>query len=161
MMAPDPSRKKKIIEFIDEDSESARIDNDIEVFRKKVETSPEDADALFMLGTLYLRRDRMADAISMFEQCLGRDPGRMEAFYLLGNSYIRYDQYELAARYYMKALKLNPSHAPSLYNIGLCYVELGLKEKAVNALKKFYVVETTVQWKEEAKYQLYKLGCHI
>lgn len=157
----DSSHRKKIIEILDEDSETLRVDNDIEIFRKKVEASPHDPDALFMLGTLYLRRDRMADAISMFEQCLAHDPGRMEAFFLLGNSYIRYDQYELAARYYLKALKLNPNHGPTLYNIGLCYIELGLRDKAINALKKFYIVEETVQWKEEAKYQLYKLGVHV
>lgn len=156
------SNPKKIIEFgLDDEYSVERIDADITQLEQKIKADPEAAEALFRLGTLYLRRERHGDAIKMFELCLRKNANHVEAYFLLGNCYLRHDQYEIAARYFLKGLKANPNHKPSLFNIGLCYAELKMPKKAENAFRKFYLIEETQQWREEARYQLYKLGVSV
>jgi len=152
------SGKKKIIELPNADSSIHDIDAGIATFKKKIQDEPNNPEPYFILATLHLRRDRVADAISLLEQCLQHKQNHQEALFLLGNCYLRFDQYEIGARYFMKALKVNANHSASLYNIGLCYLELGMKDKAIAALKKFLSVEESASWREDAKFQLYKLG---
>ncbi len=152
----------KFIEYaIPSDESGDGIENSFRQYQKKIVEFPADAENYFKLATLFISKDKIADAISMLEQCLKRNPEHNEAYFLLGNSYIRHDQFELAARYYLKALKINPNHAPSLFNIGLCFTMLNFPKKAINAFKKFFMIESSSKWREEAKYQLYKLGVKV
>jgi tetratricopeptide (TPR) repeat protein len=140
-------------------NDSARI-TDAEIARLEAMAKKDgsNAELFFKIGTLCLKRERHADAIAAFEDCLRIKPDYPEVNYLLGNSYISHKQFEIAARYYMKSLRANPNHKPSLYNIGLCYVETGMKDKAIQAFRKFHAIEDSVAWKEEARFQLYRLG---
>jgi tetratricopeptide (TPR) repeat protein len=139
--------------------ESGRqIDSEITKLKAQSTSDTVNADLFFKIATLCLKRERHADAIAAFEDCLRIRPDYPEVNYLLGNAYISHNQHEIAARYYMKSLRSNPNHKPSLYNIGLCYVETGLKEKAIQAFRKFHAIEDSVAWKEEARFQLYRLG---
>lgn len=143
------------------DTPSERLERELQTAQEQLSASPEDPALSFNLATIYLRRGRIADAIPMLEHSLRRNQNNAEGFFLLGNCYIRHDAWEMAARYYLKALRLNPDHAPALYNIGLCYATLDAKPKAINAFKKFYLLEKTPEWREETKYQLFKLGVQI
>ena len=152
----------KFIEYrLPDDASDSKLDTDIRACRERIEAEPANADNYFRLATYMIIKEKPGDAIELLEQCLRRNPEHMEAYFLLGNSYIKHSQHEIAARYYLKALKLDPGHIPSLFNIGLCYAELGIKKKAVSAFKKFYALEESNQWREEAKYQLYKLGVNL
>jgi tetratricopeptide (TPR) repeat protein len=153
---------RRFIEYkLPDDATDSKLDADIKTCRERIETDPENAENYFRLATFMITKEKPGDAIQLLEQCLRRNADHMEAFFLLGNCYIKHNQHEIAARYYLKALKINSDHIPSLFNIGLCYMELGMKKKAVSAFKKFYALEESNQWREEAKYQLYKLGVNL
>jgi tetratricopeptide (TPR) repeat protein len=138
-----------------------KIQNDIRELKEAVGLGTADAAAMFRLATLYLNRERFGDAIKMLESVLKVQPENVEASYLLGNSYLHYEKHEFAARYFTKALKYNPGHLPSLYNLGICYETLGLKSKAIQIFKKFFVLEKDTKWKEEARFRLFKLGLNV
>ncbi|MBL8028608.1 MAG: tetratricopeptide repeat protein [Fibrobacteres bacterium] len=140
------------------DDSAKAIDAEIVKVREHLKKDSSNADLFFKLGTLCLKRERHADAIEAFEDCIRIRPEYPEVNYLLGNSYISHKQFEIAARYFMKSLRSNPNHKPSLYNIGLCYVETGMKDKAIQAFRKFHAIEESIAWKEEARFQLYRLG---
>jgi len=134
-----------------------------EIKALEASTSGDTADpsALFRLATFYLHQERMGDAIQDLERVLRAEPGNAEASYLLGNCYLHFDKFEFAARYYVKALKYLPDHLPSLFNLGCCYEQLGIKARAVNTLKKFYLLEKNPEWKQEARFRLHKLGVEL
>ncbi len=140
------------------DDTMRKVDEEIGFLVGEIKKNSANPDLFFRMGTLCLKRERHADAIDAFESCLKIRPEYPEVNYLLGNAYISHKQYEIAARYYMKSLRSNPNHAPTLYNIALCYAETGLKDKAIQAFRKFHAIEESVAWKEEARFQLYKLG---
>jgi len=155
------SETLKYVDPYTDDSASDKIDQEIQACQERLKAAPEDAALCYQLATLYVRKGRLADAIPMLEHSLRLNQSNSEGFFLLGNCYIRHDAWEMAARYYLRALKINPDHVPSLYNIGLCYAALDNKVKAVSAFKKFYALETSREWREEAKYQLFKLGVNL
>jgi len=150
--------------FHSEDPEAftgEHIEAEIRMLEERVSRSETDAALLFRLATLYLGRQRTADAIKMLEATLQAEPHHVEAYFLLGNCYIHFDQFEFAARYYIKAVKLSPEHLPALFNLGFCYEKLGMAQKAIAAFKKFYVLSKDPHQQEEARFRLFKLGLNI
>lgn len=153
---------KRYIEYqFPANTSTDKLENDLAAFQQNLQQASETAENYFRFAALLMSKNKIADAIRMLEFCTRKSPDYPEANFLLGNCYIRHDQYEIAARYYLKELKANSNHIPSLFNIGLCYSELRIAQKAISAFKKFYALEVSTRWREEAKYRLYKLGVNI
>ena len=83
--------------------------------------SPE---ALYYLGTSYLRQDQPRPAIESFKKALSLGGPFFEALHELGTAYSRCGESRLAIDSYGKALELQPRSFDLLFNIGKMYDEV-------------------------------------
>ena len=146
---------------VEDDKASARYEAEIQAVIAAVKKNPEDGKSWLRQGELQLQKQKFSDAIHSFEHAIRNGQNTHEAYFLLGNCYLNFNEFEMAARYYIKGLRINPDHTPTLFNAGFCYLRLGINDKAISAFKKFYALEKTTEWKEEARFQLFKLGLKI
>jgi tetratricopeptide (TPR) repeat protein len=87
--------------------------------------SPEDFDALQLLGLLNLQRQRMVEAINFFVAALKTNSGSADAMSNLGLALHASGRYEQAIFSYQNALRIVPGHPEILYNLGNAYLEFG------------------------------------
>ena len=107
-------------------------------FQQVVAANPEDADALYNLGTLYLRRNSPEEARRNLEQALKLRPNYPEAWNNLGMLAAQQGNNEEAVRNFQQSLELRPSYSTALLNLGNLYRRQGDFAQAETFLKRAY-----------------------
>ena len=80
------------------------------VYRRILETRPDDSAARFNLGLTLLRERRHREAVDELTSLLAREPQMAEAHYQRGNGNDDLGDHELALGDYARAIELNPSY---------------------------------------------------
>jgi Flp pilus assembly protein TadD/peroxiredoxin len=90
-------------------------------FQQVIATKPENAEAYYNLGTLYLRRNSLPEAEQCLKQTVQLRPNYPEAWNNLGMLAAQEGRPEEAIRNFQEALRLRPAYAIALLNLGNVY----------------------------------------
>lgn len=120
-------------------------------FRQVIASKPQDAEAYYNLGTLYLGKHSLADARRYLEQSLKLRPEYAEAWNNLGMVAGQEGQDLEAIRDFQKCLQLRPDYVIALLNLGNLYRRQGTAEEADTLLSRALELEPD---NPEANYSL-------
>lgn len=101
-----------------------------------LEKNPQDSNALYLTGIVYLRKDMPAEASGAFLRVTELSPKFAAAFYQLGVCYQRQNQPEKALAEFQKAIELEPGNPDVFYNSGLLLFGLTRIDEALAHFEK-------------------------
>jgi Flp pilus assembly protein TadD/peroxiredoxin len=105
-------------------------------FKQVIAAKPEDPEAFYNLGTLYLRKNDLREARQYLEQTVKLRPNYPEAWNNLGMVAAQEGQTEEAVRNFKQSLSLRPSYAIALTNLGNVYRRRGDFDEAEKLLSR-------------------------
>jgi Flp pilus assembly protein TadD/peroxiredoxin len=94
-------------------------------FQQEITTRPDDADAFYNLGTLYLRRNESQSAKQNLEEAIKLRPNYPEAWNNLGMLAAQRGDNQQAMLDFQRSLDLRPFYATALLNLGNLYRRQG------------------------------------
>ena len=103
-------------------------------FQSVIGTKPNEPEAYYNLGTLYLRRNDLPNARSYLEQAVKLRPEYPEAWNNLGMIAAQQGQADEGVRNFQKSLQLRPNYAIALLNLGNLYRRQGNLDEAEKLL---------------------------
>ena len=103
----------------------------IRAITKYLKIRQGDPQILALLGSLYIKTNRLDEAQDIFTQLLQRFPQDSNLNYDLGIVFYHKKLYEKAIQYFRKAIKIDDNADAYLY-LGLIYRDLGDPEKALH-----------------------------
>jgi tetratricopeptide (TPR) repeat protein len=116
------------------------LDQAAQSFQQVIAAKPDDADAYYNLGTLYLRRNSLPEAQQeaqkYLEQTVKLRPNYPEAWNNLGMLAAQRGNTADAIRNFRQSLQLRPSYATALLNLGNVYRRQGNLDEAETLLKR-------------------------
>ena len=101
------------------------LDSAAESFRQVVAAQPENAEAFYNLGTLYLRKNELPEARRNLEQTVKLRPVYPEAWNNLGMIAAQTNQNDEAVRHFKQSLAQRPDYVTALLNLGNVYRRQG------------------------------------
>lgn len=105
--------------------------------QKSLEVLPDDLDALFYAGEIYIKMKKFKDALSNFEKITRLKEDDVYAWFYSAVCYSQLKDYKKAIDIYEgKVLELDPENIDVLTNLAYCYRELGNNKKALEYLMK-------------------------
>ena len=96
--------------------------------------APQSGYAYKMLGTLYQRQNRLADAMGFYAKALSVQAHFPEVYSNLGSLYAQQQNWEKAIHYYQKAIAQSPKFAPAHLNLSKVWKQLGNDDEAQQCL---------------------------
>jgi Flp pilus assembly protein TadD/peroxiredoxin len=120
-------------------------------FQSVIGRKPNEPEAYYNLGTLYLRRNDLPDARSYLEQAVKLRPQYPEAWNNLGMTAAQQGQADEGVRNFQKSLQLRPDYAIAILNLGNLYRRQGNLEEAEKLLGRAVELEPE---NPEARYSL-------
>ena len=123
-------KKQAVEEQTDKISEQARVlyaQNDIDGALKILQNKKEDernAQDWLMMGNIMQDKEKITEAIYMFNHSINKDPKFYKAYYNLGYIYFIQDKPNMALAEFKKAVKYKPDFSYGYYNIGCAYLKL-------------------------------------
>ncbi|NOR17762.1 tetratricopeptide repeat protein, partial [candidate division WOR-3 bacterium] len=98
---------------------------------------PDDLDALYFTGEIYIKSKKYPDAIRYFEKATQLKEDDINAWFYLGVCYTQLKKYKKAIDIYEnKVLQFSPENIDAMTNLAFIYSETGNSEKALEYLKK-------------------------
>ena len=101
------------------------FDKCIEHCKKALETRPVDVRILNILGTAYMRKGLINDAIFEFNKIIDINSDYIPAFLNLADINIAVNKPDIAALLYKAALKVNPDAVEARFGLGNSYTLMG------------------------------------
>jgi Flp pilus assembly protein TadD/peroxiredoxin len=114
------------------------LDQAAQSFRQVIAAKPDDPEAYYNLGTLYLRRNSLLEAQQYLAQTVKLRPNYPEAWNNLGMLAAQGGNNEEAIRNFQQSLQLRPSYTTALLNLGNVYRRQGNLEEAETLLKRAF-----------------------
>ncbi|HEX3436289.1 MAG TPA: FG-GAP-like repeat-containing protein [Pseudacidobacterium sp.] len=111
------------------------LDAAVASFQQVVLEKPDDPEAYYNLGTLYLRKNDLQQARQYLEQTVKLRPNYPEAWNNLGMIAGQQGQADEAIRNFQESLRLRPNYATALLNLGNLYRRQRAFDKAQEALQ--------------------------
>ena len=112
------------------------LDQAVQSFKQVIAAKPDDPDAHYNLGTLYLRRNSLKEAQLYLEEAVKLRPNYPEAWNNLGMLAAQKGNSEEAIRDFEQSLQLRPSYAIALLNLGNVYRRQGDMDKSKELLQR-------------------------
>lgn len=97
---------------------AGRIDEAQALYQSILETNPNDAVALRLLGVCYIQQGQPLEGIPFLERALALRPDDADVHYNLGCALQALDRLGEATARYEAVLAINPSHAAAQLNLG-------------------------------------------
>jgi Flp pilus assembly protein TadD/peroxiredoxin len=110
-------------------------------FQQVIAAKPEEPEAYYNLGTLYLRRNEFAEARGYLEQAVKLRANYPEAWNNLGMVAAQEGKTEEAVRNFRQSLLLRPDYATALLNLGNVERRQGNSAEAETLLKRALELE--------------------
>jgi tetratricopeptide (TPR) repeat protein len=105
-------------------------------FQQVIAAKPEEPEAYYNLGTLYLRKNALPDARRYLEQTVKLRPDYPEAWNNLGMIAGQEGQTDEAIRNFQQSLSLRPGYVTALLNLGNLYRRQGVADEAEKLLNR-------------------------
>ena len=115
---------------MDETSQKARVmyaQNEIDQAMEILKNKPEDsrsAEDWLMLGNIMQDKEKITEAIYMYNKSINTDPKYYKAHYNLGYIYLSQEKPNMALAEFKKAVKYKPDFSYGYYNMGCAYLKL-------------------------------------
>ena len=113
---------------------NGRTQEAVQVSKKILKISPNDPDALNLLGIMAFQMGQLDTAIKLIQQAIRNDPNRPSFLNNLGNVLVEQNRIEEALKTYYRVLEINPRLTEVRHNIGCLLQGQGRLEEAI----KFY-----------------------
>ncbi|HEU5235027.1 MAG TPA: tetratricopeptide repeat protein [Terriglobales bacterium] len=97
------------------------LDEAVESFKQVIAAKPQEPEAYYNLGTLYLRKNDFDQARQYLEQTVKLRPTHAEAWNNLGMLAAQTGQTEEGVRDFQQSLSIKPNYATALLNLGNLY----------------------------------------
>jgi tetratricopeptide (TPR) repeat protein len=110
-------------------------------FQQVIAAKPQEPEAYYNLGTLYLRKNALPDARRHLEQTVKLRPDYPEAWNNLGMVAGQEGQADEAIHNFQQSLSLRPRYVTALLNLGNLYRRQGALEEAEKLLSRALDVE--------------------
>jgi len=110
-------------------------------FKQVIAVKPDDPEAHYNLGTLYLRRNALPDARQYLEQTVKLRPDYPEAWNNLGMLDAQEGHSDEAVGNFLQSLRLRPDYAIALANLGNLYRRQGRLAEAEKLLSRALQLE--------------------
>jgi Flp pilus assembly protein TadD/peroxiredoxin len=110
-------------------------------FQQVVAAKPDNPDAYYNLGTLYLRRNDLEDARGYLEKTVKLKPDYPEAWNNLGMIAAQQGHADGAVKNFEQSLQYRPTYAIALLNLGNLYRRERLFDKAQEYLNRAYQIQ--------------------
>ena len=110
--------------------EAGQLDEAEGLYRRILETAPNQPDVLNLLGLIAQDKGLQDEAISLFSQAISEKENNPVFYYNLAFSYKLAKRYREALEAFARALSLDPTIKEAFNEIGLLYQLLGDYEKA-------------------------------
>ncbi|MBI2135839.1 tetratricopeptide repeat protein [Candidatus Woesearchaeota archaeon] len=111
-----------------------------ELLEKKVIENPENAKALFELGTFYRYIGKNKEAIALLAKTLGLRKDFTEAYFGMGEAFQNLEDYTAAVECYQKAIdnckQTNTKFKDAYFGLGVCYTKMNMLGEAAEMLQK-------------------------
>ena len=132
-------RLKEVESGIKESADKIRqgdLDGAVAQLKGMLDKNPKDANALFLIGMAYVKKQMFPEATGAFLQVAEMAPKFAAAFHQLGVCYQQQDQPDKALEAYAKALELDPANTDAFYNSGLILFKLSRVDEALDRFEK-------------------------
>ena len=110
-------------------------------FKQVIAAKPDNPEAFYNLGTLYLRRNAFPEARQYLEEAVKLRPEYPEAWNNLGMIAAHDNQPEEAVRNFQQSLQQRPTYTIALLNLGNLYRRQGNLAEAEKFLKRAHEIE--------------------
>jgi len=117
------------------------LDQAAESFQQVIAAKPDDAEAYYNLGTLYLRRQANADAHRFLSRAVELRPAYPEAWNNLAMLAAQEGKSDEAVQDFRKSLELRPDYTVALLNLGNLYRRQGQFDEAQKLLNRALEIE--------------------
>ncbi len=105
-------------------------------YRQVLNTTPRHADALRLLGGLYLQINQAEQAIPCLQQALSLTPNQPELLNNLGVALCSRGQLNDALQCYQQAIQIAPNYAGAIDNLGQLYYSAGKLDDAATCFER-------------------------
>ena len=110
-------------------------------FQQVIAAKPQEPEAYYNLGTLYLRKNALPDARRYLEQTVKLRPDYPEAWNNLGMVAGQEGQTDEAIRNFQQSLSLRPGYVTAMLNLGNLYRRQGAVDEAEKLLNRALQLE--------------------
>jgi len=111
-----------------------RLEDAVRLARRRLTESPDDLDAMLLVGIASARLERSEEAVSMLSVVSERAPDVYLVYYWLASAHRRLKNLPQALEMAQKAVSLGPKEAQGYHQLGLCYLELQAWDQAAKQL---------------------------
>lgn len=108
----------------------------LEILRQVVDTAPNVALAREKLVDLYLRENRIAEAVEQLDTLLAENPENASAHYLLGSIAADNQEFEKSLSHYEKSIEIRPEFESPYYEMVGLYLNMREPRKALEVLSR-------------------------
>jgi len=113
------------------------VDGAIEIFARRIDLVPNDADAHQELGDAYFRQGHHDEALAEFGVTLLLDPARADAYAAIAQVHLRDGRYAEAADSARRTVALDPMHKEARYALATSLIRLGKTDEGRQELETF------------------------
>jgi tetratricopeptide (TPR) repeat protein len=106
------------------------------LYRQILSVSPDNPDALHLLGVLHNERGDHATAITLINQAIALRPESADYYLNLAEAYRALGQGEQAVACCKMAVRLRPDHLAALFNLGTALHGLGRSAEAIESFRR-------------------------
>jgi tetratricopeptide (TPR) repeat protein len=122
----------------------------VQRYQQAITLNPTLLEARNNLGHLYVRLNRVVEAIAEFRAALALAPGYAIARNNLGSAYLMAGQEHLAIQEFLEAVRLDGTYVTPYYNLASVYARRGDTEPAMIFLTKALAMDPAVlSWVDE------------
>jgi tetratricopeptide (TPR) repeat protein len=136
------------------DSETARLGEAIDAYRRALALDPTLADAHCNLGTAHYNRGERELARAEYEAALRQDPAHREANFNLANMLEEGGRREAAVHHYKRTLEADPCFSDAHLNLALLYEKLRVTRRARDHWRRYLQLAPDGSWAEVARRRL-------
>lgn len=118
------------------------LDGAIEEYEKALGLDPESPYLKTEIATLYLRKKKTEEALSLLKSSLVHNPDYVDTHLLLGGIYTKLKEYDKSIKEYKKVIQLDSKKLESYLFLGLLYREKKEYREAINILSNLLQIES-------------------
>ncbi len=131
-----------------------KLSQSAEEFRKAIEINPDYVKARIKLGLVLKELGEKEEAIEHLKRAVLLEPGYSDVYYQLGLIYADQSQYKLAVEHFQESLKRNGKNINALAALAQGLINLGVPQKAKDALQTIIEIAPNSEQAELAKQKL-------
>jgi predicted O-linked N-acetylglucosamine transferase (SPINDLY family) len=141
-----PGAIEQAMQVAIEHHQAGRLAEAEALYRQVLADSPNQPDALNLLGTLATERGEFDGAITLIRRAIAVNPMAGAYHHNLGETYRRCGQWDAAIAGFHRSIELRPGHAETHNNLGVALYDAGRMDEAIAAYRRAIALEPGHAW---------------